>query len=57
MTFNYIFLFPEKAPKEWKRSKTNKSLNIINKLARDKRKENINILYNTSNNINNTTRI
>jgi hypothetical protein len=48
VTSNCAFLFPDKAPKGWKRPKTNKSPDITEKSARDKREENINILYNNS---------
>ena len=47
MTSNCAFLFPEKAPKGWKRLKTDKSPDITEKSARDKRDDNINVLYST----------
>ena len=45
VTSNCAFLFPEKAPKGWKRPKTDKSPDITEKSARDKRDNNINVLY------------
>ena len=51
ITSNCAFLFPDKAPKGWKKpgGDTNKSPDKPEKLAREKRDDNIDVLYSTAN--------
>ena len=51
ITSNCAFLFPDKAPKGWKKlgGDTNKSPDKLEKSAREKRDNNIDVLYSTAN--------
>ena len=51
ITSNCAFLFPDKAPKGWKKlgGDTNKSPDKLEKLARKKRDNNIDVLYSIAN--------
>ena len=51
ITSNCAFLFPDKAPKGWKKlgGDTNKSPDKLEKSAREKRDDNIDVLYSTAN--------